>query len=394
MNVIVLGLGLQGKAVVHDLEKCDRIDQIIVGETQVAAAEAHIQKQGYTKTRIVAIDATREADVNRLIQSSGAGLVVCMLPPDFGLMVARAAIGNRAHFVSSSYTGKVAELDALARDTGVALLPEMGMDPGIDLVLARLAIEELDEVHGLYSYGAGLPEPEAAAENPLRYKITWTFEGVLKAYKRPARILKDGQEVSIPGDEIFFPENGHRVEVPGLGSLEAYPNGDAIHYIDVFNLKAHIRDMGRFALRYPGHSRFWATMAKLGFLDDTPMAIGGASASPRDFLVAHLTPRLQFNETERDVVILRVDAWGIKNGRQHRCTYSLIDYRDLDTGLFAMNRTVGYTTAIGAQMIVSGKISAAGLLSPTRDVPARELLQALKARGMKIDHRVEETEPI
>jgi saccharopine dehydrogenase-like NADP-dependent oxidoreductase len=111
-------------------------------------------------------------------------------------------------------------------------------------------------------------------------------------------------------------------------------------------------------------------------------------------LVRHLTPKLQFAEDERDMVVLRVNAWGIKDGRQRRVTYNLIDYRDLSTGLFAMNRTVGYTASIGARMILTGQITAPGVLSPTRDVPPRDLLRELKARGMKLDHRVEESEDV
>ncbi len=92
--------------------------------------------------------------------------------------------------------------------------------------------------------------------------------------------------------------------------------------------------------------------------------------------------------------MLRVNAWGLKDGRQRRVTYNLIDYRDLGTGLFAMNRTVGYTASIGARMILTGRINTPGVLSPTRDVPPRELLRELKARGMKLDHRVEECEDV
>ena len=133
-------------------------------------------------------------------------------------------------------------------------------------------------------------------------------------------------------------------------------------------------------------------MAELGFLDDAPLPVDSGSISPRQFLVRHLTPKLQFTDRERDVVILRVSAWGLKLGRRRRVSYQLIDYRDLNTGLFAMNRTVGYTASIAAQMVLKGQITAAGVLSPTRDVPPKDLLRELKARGMQVEHRVEESE--
>ena len=394
IRVLVLGLGLQGKAVVHDLEQGDLVSEIVVADMEPDAARGYLERKGYRRSRAVALDAAREDQLLELIRSVAPRVTICMLPPDFNYPVARAALTAGSPFVSSSYTGRVAELDGEARAKGIAILPEMGMDPGIDLVLGRLAVDELDVVHGMYSYGAGLPEPDCAGDNPLHYKITWTFDGVLKAYKRPARVLRGGREAVIPGEQIFRDEHGHTIEVAGLGPLEAYPNGDAIHYIQVFDLGSEVRDMGRFALRYPGHRRFWSVMAELGFLDDTLLRVDGGAISPRQFLVRHLTPKLQFAPDERDMVVLRVSAWGLKDGRQRRVTYNLIDYRDLTTGLFAMNRTVGYTTSIGARMMLTGQITAAGVLSPTRDVPPKDLLRELKARGMKLDHQVEEREDV
>jgi len=394
MKVLVLGLGLQGKAVVQDLEKHQAVREIVVADVDEAGVQAHLARKGYRNCHAVRLDATQEPELIQLIRSVAPRVTICMLPADFNYPIAKAALAAGSHFVSSSYTGRVGELGEAALAKGIVILPEMGMDPGIDLVLARLAVDELDTVEGMYSYGAGLPEPACADDNPLRYKITWTFDGVLKAYKRPARMLKAGQEIAIPGESIFQRQYGHTVDVPGLGPLEAYPNGDAIHYVQIFNLAPHIRDMGRFALRYPGHRRFWAVMAQMGFLDDAPIEVDGHPVSPRRFLVHHLTPRLQFADDQRDLVVLRVTAWGLKDGKQRRVTYNLIDYRDLETGLFAMNRTVGYTASIGAQMILEGRIATPGVLSPTRDVPPWELLNALKARGMKLDHRIEESETV
>ena len=38
----------------------------------------------------------------------------------------------------------------------------------------------------------------SAADNAIKYKITWTLEGVLNAYRRPARLLKDGRTWKFP----------------------------------------------------------------------------------------------------------------------------------------------------------------------------------------------------
>jgi saccharopine dehydrogenase-like NADP-dependent oxidoreductase len=389
MKALVFGLGLQGKAVIHDLEQSEGISEIVAADAAAEQARAYVGRKGYRKVRVVPVNASEPSALEQLVRKSRPQVVVCMLPADFQPALARAAVDAGVPYVSSSYTGSLVELDGAAREKGVSVLPEMGMDPGIDLILGRLAVDELDVVHGMRSYGAGLPEPACAGGNPIHYKITWTFEGVLRAYMRPARFLRDGKEAAIPAGRIFRPENGHTLEVPGVGAMDAYYNGDAIRYIDIFGLGPELKEMGRFAMRWPGHNPFWNVMAELGFLDEAPTRVGAAEISPRRFVVEHLTPRLQFHDTERDMVVIRVEAWGMRNGKPLRAVYELIDYRDLATGLFAMNRTVGYTTSIAAQLILAGKIRRAGVLTPVRDVPAAEVVRELEQRGMKVHRRLE-----
>jgi saccharopine dehydrogenase-like NADP-dependent oxidoreductase len=382
-------MGRQGKAVVHDLEQSAIVTAVVAADVEAESAETYVRRKGYRKVLVAGLDAARPEGIERLVRDTHPQVMICMLPPDFQPAAARAAIRAQVHYVSSSYTGMLTELDRPAREKGVTLLPEMGMDPGIDLILGRRAVDQLDAVHGLRSYGAGLPEAACAADNPIRYKITWTFEGVLKAYMRPARFLRDGQEATIPGGHIFRPENGHTLEVPGVGAMDAYYNGDAIRYIDLFGLGPELKEMGRYAMRWPGHNQFWNVMAELGFLDEAPTRVEGALISPRRFVGAHLTPRLQFRDSERDMVVIRVEAWGVKDQKPRRVVCELIDYRDLATGLFAMNRTVGFTASIAAQLILAGRIRKTGLLTPVRDVPALEVMRELEKRGMKVQQRVE-----
>ncbi|MCB2148698.1 MAG: saccharopine dehydrogenase NADP-binding domain-containing protein [Deltaproteobacteria bacterium] len=383
MKVLVLGMGLQGKAVVHDLERCAMVREIVVADLNHEEIRSQIVRDRLHKTTALKINAGDYAQLCSGIRHSAADIVVCMLPPEFGYPVARACIENRVPFVSSSYTGRIEELDIEARDKGVVILPEMGMDPGIDLLLGKKALSELDRVEGLYSYGAGLPEP-AAANNVLNYKITWRFDGVLNAYQRPARYLEDGEVHALDGRDIFHPDNLHRVSVDGLGNLQAYRNGDATHYIPMFGLGDDLKHMGRFAMRYPGHAEFWYKLIQLGLTEDTPFATNGTSISPRRFLIDFLTPKMQFEAHERDVAVIRVTAWGQRNGAVGGVTYELVDYRDLTSGLFAMNRTVGFTTSIGAQMILSGAISTPGVLSPIGDVDPDAVIGELVKRGMQV----------
>ena len=379
MKALVLGLGLQGKAVIHDLSQNGLVDDIIGADLDIASAEAFLKRGSYPKVRLQQLNVAENPDLSGFIKKSGAAITVCMLPTFLAHPVAEACISAGIPFVNTSYSHWVEDLDGRARENGITILPEMGFDPGIDLILGKLAVADLDEVHGLYSYGLGVPEL-SAADNALKYKITWTLEGVLNAYRRPARMLKDGKQIDIAGTEIFREENIHLIHVPGVGDMEAYANGDAIEFIDRFGLGPQLKDMGRYAARWPGHSAYWRVMADMGFLEDDPLK----------YLVKHLTPRLQYRDDERDVAVLRIEAWGLKQGRNKRVIYEVIDYRDLETGLFAMNRTVGFTASIAAQMVLSGEVSRPGVLSPIADVPGNRVLEELQRRNIQVVRREEE----
>jgi lysine 6-dehydrogenase len=392
-KILVLGVGLQGRAVVHDLVAGPEgaVGEVVAADVDAARAASALVSGDAARpgVTVVAVDAAQEAALRALLDAQRPDVVVCMLPPRLAPPVARLTLEAGAHYVSTSYTGSLAGLDGLARGRSLAVLPEMGLDPGIDLVMGRAAIDELDEVHSLDAFGGGVPAPECADANPLRYKITWTFEGVLSAYQREARLLRDGREVVIPPAEIFAPNNVRLVDVPGVGRLEAYPNGDAPSYAALFGLGPDVVEMGRYSLRWPGHCALWHALSQLGLLDATPLELApeprsSFKLSPRQFLARHLEPRLQYGPGERDLIVLRVRATGTRGGATAEVVYDAVDARDLGTGLFAMNRTVGFTASLGVRMILDGTIAGRGVLSPARDVPPAALFRALAARGIEV----------
>jgi saccharopine dehydrogenase-like NADP-dependent oxidoreductase len=118
----------------------------------------------------------------------------------------------------------------------------------------------------------------------------------------------------------------------------------------------------------------------------TPIRVGEVPVVPREFLRSLLEPQLQYKDGERDVAVIRVDARGLKAGKRKRVIYQVIDRRDLRTGFTAMTRTTGYTTSIGAQMILRGDIQKRGILTPIRDVPFEIFSAELRKRGIHVDH--------
>jgi len=385
MRILLLGAGMQGKAAVYDLVHSDGVTDIVAADRDIDALRLHLSEMNYgPKVRPEVLDATDPGSLNRLFAHK-PDVVIDLLPVPFSDTVAKVAVAHSVHLVNTIYTSPfLRTLAAEAEAKGLTLLPEFGLDPGIDLLMLGRAARDVDSIEGAKSYGAGIPEIEAA-DNPLKYKITWTFEGVLASYRREARLIQDGQLVEIDGRRIFYREHLHELEIDGVGQLEAYPNGDALPYVDVLGLDlSEVEHMGRYSLRYPGHSRFWRALVDLDLLEDEPVEVDGMEVNRRRFLAAAMAPGLQLGPAERDIVILRVDLWGKKDGRPARVVHQLIDRRDLTTGLTAMNRTVGFTASIGAQLIGRGIIAKRGLLSPVTDVPYDVAIAELAKRSIQI----------
>lgn len=83
-----------------------------------------------------------------------------------------------------------------AFQSGVLLLNEIGLDPGIDHCSAADLLYRLGrqgkEIVSFTSFCGGLPAPDDSLV-PLRYKFSWRPEGVLKAALNGARYLLNGK---------------------------------------------------------------------------------------------------------------------------------------------------------------------------------------------------------
>lgn len=396
-KALLVGLGMQGKAALHDLLACGLFSQVTVVDNR-AGAEGFLSRYPHERVSYRHLDARDEPALAQLMR--GADVVIEALPAPLARPLGRLAADCGVHLVSSMYYDdpgeqdpqrkeaigrEMAEIDRKARSRGVVILTEFGLDPGLDLIMAAKAVGEMEEVLEFYSYGAGIPGPNARA-NPLHYKFSWSPIGVMRSYRRPARIILDGRPVDIDATSLFESSNCHLLEVPEIGvSLECFPNGDCTHYAHLLGIAASVKTMGRYTCRLPGHCAFWDIMVKCGFLDEQPLAVGNSHVSPVQFTASLLASREQFQYGggEQDMTFVRVDARGMSGGEPKRAVYQLIDMRDLSTGFTSMQRTVGYTMGLGARLILQGKLRKTGLLSAL-DVPYEMVMPALEKHGIRI----------
>ena len=388
MKILVLGgCGTQGRTALYDLASDKNVSHIICADLQFDELSKIKDFTDMEKITTARIDAENKSDLLNLYRK--VDVVIDLLPKEFKTYVNEAALEAKVHVVNTNYMYHPEALDKKAKEAGVTIMPECGLDPGIDLVIYGGARSRFDSLSVINSYCGGFPEIKACT-NPMNYKLSWIWRGVLSSTMRDGRIIKDRQIIEIPAvrqhDESFV----HEIEFPNLGSLEAIPNGDAVIFIDRLGVTETIVDTGRYSLRWPGWSAFWRPLKELGFLSEDPVEGLDGRVSPMDFMEKHLGPQLTYHDDEKDLVAMINIFEGMKENKKMRFTSSILIERDLETGILAMSKGVAYTACIVAKMIARGEIKEKGVLSPITHIPVISFMERLKKRGIMITEKMEE----
>jgi len=382
MKILVLGgCGIQGRTAVYDLSLDKNVNQIIcadIGFDNLKKIEKFADMSKITTLTLNALD--KEALVAAFKK---ADVVIDLLPININQYVNKAAIEAKVSVVNTIYDYE-RNLDEPAKKAGIAILPEIGLDPGIDLIICGDAKQRFDELHVVNSYCGGFPE-EKACTNPLNYKLSWIWKGVLSSCMRESKVIKNKKLIEISAINQHDAKYVHYIDFPGLGELEAIPNGNAVYFTDLMGVSDTIINTGRYSLRWPGWSAFWRPVKELGFLSEEPVKGLDCDVAPIDFLDKLLGPQLEYKDDEKDLTAMINIFEGMKDNKKIRLTSTMLIERDLKTGIMAMSKGVGYTVSIAARMIANGDIKEKGVLSPLKHIPVEKFKNELEKRGITIN---------
>ncbi|CAM2006990.1 saccharopine dehydrogenase C-terminal domain-containing protein [Acanthopleuribacter pedis] len=421
-SVLVLGAGMVSRPLVdylldagYAVTLCDRFE-----------AQAQAVTAGRPNTTALQLESSETDRITELVGRHD--LVVSLLPPALHIGVARIALAAGKHFLTASYLSdamKALEDEVKAKD--LVFLNEIGLDPGLDhmttMEIIDLAAAEGYDIVSYESHCGGLPSKKAA-NNPLRYKFSWSPAGVLGALQRPSKFRRDGDVQEVPGSDMLA--HAEVLHIPGVGVYESTPNADSLFYGDSYGLDK-AQTLRRGTLRYPGWASFWRFMlahnltnrdnalrfdgepagkaltvlaglpagteltalvhehapqhasvfieilASLGLLDPDVQLTGEYTAF--DILLERALATCQFDADEADLVVLHHEFIVEKDGKRERWTSSLVQEGIPAEQKTAMALTVGIPTAISAHLVLQEQFPQRGVLIPI----AREIYQPILA---------------
>jgi saccharopine dehydrogenase-like NADP-dependent oxidoreductase len=189
-------------------------------------------------------------------------LAISMLPADQHVSIASACLDKGAHFVSSSYIApEMRALDGAFKAKGLVSVNEVGLDPGIDHLMAHDLVARYrassnfdpSNVLSFTSYCGGIPK----IANAFKYKFSWAPVGVLKALRSPSRSLRNFEvlKVSRPWDAI----TSYEAPLPSPEQFEVYPNRDSYPFMDDYHFDKtwKVKDFVRGTIRLNGWKEAW-----------------------------------------------------------------------------------------------------------------------------------------
>jgi Saccharopine dehydrogenase C-terminal domain/Saccharopine dehydrogenase NADP binding domain len=311
-------------------------------------------------------------------------VVVSMLPADWHVTLAKLCIDTGAHFVSSSYISpEMRALDAGAKAAGVALVNEVGLDPGIDHLMAHWLVADYrhapaydpKNVLSFTSYCGGVPKQS----NAFRYKFSWSPLGVLKALKSPSRSIRANSvlDVARPWDAI----SRYDAPLPTPESFEVYPNRDSLPFMADYGFDEAwpVKDFVRGTLRLNGWAEAWK---------DVFAEIETLSGPQGDARLKEMSDQFwaenAYDEGEPDRVVLCVGLTAEQDGVPvYHKTWTLDAYGDARGT--AMARLVSVTVALAVGAVLDREIKPGVSAAPSDERLVLKWLDAIDTQAQHME---------
>ncbi len=439
-KILVIGAGRSASSLIKYLLDNASKENWNITVSDVSLELVKQKTAGHPNARAITFDITD--DEKRGEEIKRADIVISMLPASMHLEVAKDCIRYKKHMATASYVSKeMAALYTDAKEAGIILMNEIGLDPGIDHASAMKTIDSIHaagaELTSFKSYCGGLVAPESN-DNPWGYKFSWNPRNVILAGQGTAQYIENGEYKYIPYNRLFTQIN--TIEVKGLGKFDAYANRDSLSYRKFYNIE-NIPTMLRGTLRMPGYCKAWNIFVRLGLTDDTykieasdtmtyrslleaylpagkksvkkklqafmgretdeealdkiewldlfeDKKIKLANASPAQILQDLLEEKWKLKEHDKDMIVMQHQFEyrypNTKVKKTKKIISSLI-VKGEDQTYTAMAKTVGLPLAITSKLILQGKVNARGVVIPVSKEIYEPLLTELELFGVKFE---------
>lgn len=376
MKILVLGAGRMGYGAVYDLiHNSPDVEQVTVADSDLSKAEEIVAKINSSKLSALKLDVSKyEQTVSALHNHDSA---ISCVNYWYNLELSKIAVETFTNFCdlggNNYVVDKQLELDEEAKKSGINIIPDCGLAPGMVSILAMHGAKKFDEIEEIHIRVGGLPqEPKTS----LKYQLVFSVEGLINEYIEKARVIHNGRIT-----EVESMTECESLSFEGFPSLEAFQtSGGTSTLPDTFLGK--VKELDYKTIRYAGHCDKFKTMIDVGLCSSEEIEVDGKSVKPRRVFGKLLEKHLPADEP--DYVLIRLEFVGKKDDETKYLKYDIVDKQDEETGLSAMMRTTSFPASIIAQMMAKGEVSERGATPQEKVIDSDKFIKELAWRNILI----------
>lgn len=376
-HYMVLGAGKQGTAAVYDLARFGDAARITVADMDEAAASQSADRVNALIDRPVVkamqLNVTDDAALRGAL--ADVDVVLSAVPYYFNIAITKAALATGTHVCDMGGNTEIVfeqlEIANQAAETGLSVVPDCGMMPGLANTMAAYLIAQFDEPWDIRIYDGGVPE---FPQPPWNYALFFHINGLTNEYAGQTAFLRDHKLTYIDGLSEY-----EMLDVPGMGQMEACVTTGGVS-TSSWTWEGKLRTYQNKTLRWPGHFKIFQGYRQLGLFSEEAIEVKGQKIVPRDVYHALLEPQIPLTDP-RDVCVIHIQGYGIKDGVETAMQYNLIDKFDKETGFLAMERLTGWHCAIMMGFQARGKVKTGGVPVELA-VPPADFMAELAKRGI------------
>ena len=383
-NFIIVGSGRQGLAVAYDLLRNHKhsVTLVDINQTFLDKGLEKLSKiSNVSNLSCIKADVSSYNDIYNILKN--ADVMISAVPYEFNLELTKVAIDSNTSMVDlGGHTNIVREQLAMHEKAllkGVTIVPDCGMGPGMNITMAVLATEILDQTDEIYICDGGLPQKPIP---PWNYSLFFNIEGLTNEYDEQAYFLKDGEIVEVPCFEGI-----ELIDFEGIGELEAAVTSGGLSTMP-WSFKNKIKVLENKTLRYKGHWEWMKAYRELGLFSRKSIEFEGKNIVPRDLYHQLLEKKINHGRVE-DVCLMRIKALGLKDNKKVILSLDAIEYYDKELDLTAMEKWTGWHISIMALEIAYNRINK-GAISVENALKGHIFLDEAKKRNYDIKINLKE----
>lgn len=383
-KVLIIGAGGVGTVVAHKVAASPVFTEIMLASRTKSKADDIAAAVGGGRIKTARVDADSVEELTALMRAFRPDIVINVALPYQDLTIMDACLECGVNYLDTAnyepkeeahfeYSWQWAYQDRF-REAGLTAILGCGFDPGVTSIFTAYAAKHhFDEIHYLDIVDCN------AGNHGMAFATNFNPEINIREVTAPCRHWEDG------AFRETAPMSMHRSFTcpQEVGTYEIY----RMYHEEMESLVKHIPTIRRaqFWMSFsPNYLKHLEVLQNVGMTRIDPVMYNGVEIIPLQFLKAVLPDPGDLGKTTKGKTCIGNVITGTKDGQFKAVyIYNICDHEKCfeEVGSQAISYTTGVPAMIGAEMILTGKWSGAGVFNMEQNDPD-PFMDELNKRGL------------